>query len=103
MTPTANLLTGVTDAIDRVVIEDGQGEASIRRELPARDDGERADLDGRADLPPEPAESSPATYDAELAGTLTEIVWGALYLTPIGDLDGHQIVGVHRGTAHLGG
>jgi hypothetical protein len=28
-----------------------------------------------------PAE--PATYDAELAATLTEIVWGALYLVPI--------------------
>jgi hypothetical protein len=27
--------------------------------------------------------SNPATYDAELAGTLTEIVWGALYLKPM--------------------
>ncbi|MDT5233349.1 MAG: hypothetical protein QOI39_3849, partial [Mycobacterium sp.] len=25
----------------------------------------------------------PAAYDAELATTLTEIVWGALYLMPI--------------------
>jgi hypothetical protein len=24
--------------------------------------------------------SNPATYDAELASTLTEIVWGALYV-----------------------
>ncbi|MBV8177845.1 MAG: TetR/AcrR family transcriptional regulator, partial [Mycobacterium sp.] len=26
--------------------------------------------------------SNPPTYDAELAATLTEIVWGALYLVP---------------------
>jgi hypothetical protein len=26
---------------------------------------------------------TPATYDVELATTLTEIVWGALYLEPI--------------------
>jgi hypothetical protein len=27
--------------------------------------------------------NNPASYDAELATTLTEILWGALYLTPL--------------------
>lgn len=61
------------------VIEAGQADGSIRRDLPADTTAstltwmvERAcqqSLPGR-----------PASYDAELAQTLTQIVWGALYL-----------------------
>ncbi len=61
------------------VIEAGQNDGSIRRDLPADTTAstltwmvERAcqqNLPGRA-----------ASYDAELAQTLTQIVWGALYL-----------------------
>ena len=64
------------------VIEDGQADGSIRRGLPAATTAsvlswmvERA---CQQNLP-----TQPASYDVELAGTLTEIVWGALYLVPI--------------------
>lgn len=64
------------------VIEDGQADGTIRREL-------RADMTASAltwmvertcqqNLP-----ANPASYDAELATTLTQIVWGALNLEPV--------------------
>ncbi|MCV7259870.1 TetR/AcrR family transcriptional regulator [Mycobacterium shimoidei] len=75
------LLTGIAGRLTRV-IEDGQADGSIRRELPAAITAsaltwmvERA---CQQNLPP-----NPPSYDAELAEALTEIVWGALYLKPI--------------------
>lgn len=76
-----NLLTAVTGRMARV-IEQGQAEGSIRPELPAATTAgaltwmvERA---CQQELPVKPPE-----YDAELAGTLAQIVWGALYLEPV--------------------
>jgi len=61
----------------------GQDDGSIRRELPAATTAsaltwmvERA---CQQNLP-----NRPADYDAELATSLTEIAWGALYLAPTG-------------------
>ncbi|OBH90603.1 TetR/AcrR family transcriptional regulator [Mycobacterium sp. E2733] len=75
-----NLLTAVTGRMTRV-IEDGQADGSIRPELPAATTAnaltwmvERA---CQQNLPVNPPE-----YDSELAATLAEIVWGALYLKP---------------------
>lgn len=75
-----NLLTAVTGRMTRV-IEDGQADGSIRPELPAATTAsaltwmvERA---CQQNLP-----TASAGYDDELAATLAEIVWGALYLTP---------------------
>ncbi|OBH81636.1 TetR family transcriptional regulator [Mycobacterium scrofulaceum] len=75
-----NLLTAVAGRMTRV-IEDGQADGSIRPELPAATTAsaltwmvERA---CQQNLP-----TAPAGYDDELAATLAEIVWGALYLTP---------------------
>jgi AcrR family transcriptional regulator len=75
------LLTGISRRLTKI-IEDGHGDGSIRRELPAATTAsaltwmvERAcqqNLPGRT-----------AAYDAELATALTEIVWSALYLAPI--------------------
>jgi AcrR family transcriptional regulator len=74
------LLTGISGRLTQV-IEDGQADGSIRRELPAATTAsalswmvERACQQNLPDNPP--------GYDAELANTLTEIVWGALYLVP---------------------
>jgi hypothetical protein len=76
-----DLLTGISGQLTRV-IEDGQADGSIRPELAAITTAsaltwmvERA---CQQNLPKEPD-----SYDAELAATLAEIVWGALYLTPI--------------------
>jgi AcrR family transcriptional regulator len=76
-----DLLTGISGQLTRV-IEDGQADGSIRPELAAITTAsaltwmvERA---CQQNLPTEPD-----SYDAELAATLAEIVWGALYLTPI--------------------
>ena len=73
-----DLLTGISQQFTRV-IEDGQADGSIRRELPAATTAsaltwmvERA---CQQNLPVKPRD-----YDAELAATLAEIVWGALYL-----------------------
>src|ERR1700741_1284088 len=75
-----NLLTAITGRVARV-IEDGQADGSIRRELPAATAASAltwmVERTCQQNLP-----SNPPTYDAELAATLTEIVWGALYLTP---------------------
>ncbi len=76
-----NLLTAITGRVTRV-IEDGQADGSIRSELPAATTAsaltwmvERA---CQQNLP-----TSPASYDAELAEALAEIIWGALYLKPV--------------------
>ncbi|MGB9305796.1 MAG: TetR/AcrR family transcriptional regulator [Mycobacterium sp.] len=72
------LLTAISQRMARV-IEDGQADGSIRRELPAATTAstlvwmvERA---CQQNLP-----VNPPDYDAELATTLAEIIWGALYL-----------------------
>lgn len=76
-----NLLTAITGRMTRV-IEDGQADGSIRREISAATTAsaltwmvERA---CQQNLP-----NAPASYDAELAATLAEIIWGTLYLRPI--------------------
>jgi AcrR family transcriptional regulator len=76
-----DLLTGISGRLT-TVIRDGQADGSIRRELPAATTAsaltwmvERA---CQQNLP-----ANPPAYDAELATTLTEIVWGALYLASI--------------------
>jgi TetR/AcrR family transcriptional regulator, ethionamide resistance regulator len=73
-----DLLTAISQRMTRV-IEDGQSDGSIRRELPAATTAsaltwmvERA---CQQNLPVKPRD-----YDVELAATLAEIVWGALYL-----------------------
>jgi AcrR family transcriptional regulator len=76
-----NLLTAITARLTRV-IEDGQADGSIRDELPAATAASAltwmVERVCQQNLP-----NNPPTYDAELAATLTEIVWGALYLTPM--------------------
>ena len=79
-----DLLTAISQRLVRV-IEDGQADGSIRPELTALTTAgaltwmvERA---CQQNLP-----TKPPDYDAELAATLTEIVWGALYLKPMTDL-----------------
>jgi AcrR family transcriptional regulator len=74
------LLTAISQRMTRV-IEDGQADGSIRPELRAATTAsaltwmvERA---CHQNLPVKPRE-----YDAELAETLAEIAWGALYLKP---------------------
>ncbi len=76
-----DLLAGISARLTQV-IEDGQADGSIRPELPAATTAsvlswmvERA---CQQNLP-----TKPAGYDVELAITLTEIVWAALYLVPI--------------------
>jgi hypothetical protein len=74
------LLTGISGRLTQVIVE-GQADGSIRRELPAATTAsalswmvERA---CQQNLP-----NQPADYDAELATSLAEIAWGALYLAP---------------------
>jgi len=76
-----NLLTAISARLTRV-IEDGQADGNIRRELPAATTAsaltwmvERA---CQQNLP-----TAPASYGAELAATLAEIVWNTLYLKPM--------------------
>lgn len=76
-----DLLDGISARLAQV-IEDGQADGSIRPELPTATTAsvlswmvERA---CQQNLP-----TKPAGYDVELAITLTEIVWAALYLVPI--------------------
>src|SRR6201994_724279 len=76
-----NLLTVITGRLPRV-IEDGQADGAIRRELPAATTAsaltwmvERA---CHQNLP-----TAPPSYDAELAASMAEIIWGTLYLKPI--------------------
>ena len=75
-----DLLTAISARMTRV-IKDGQADASIRREIPAATTAsalvwmvERA---CQQNLP-----TKPRDYDSELADTLAEIIWGALYLKP---------------------
>lgn len=74
------LLAGIAGRAAQV-IEDGQDDGSIRRELPAATTAsaltwmvERACYQNLPNHGPD--------YDSELATALTEVVWGALYLTP---------------------
>ncbi|MEB3034869.1 TetR/AcrR family transcriptional regulator [[Mycobacterium] nativiensis] len=76
------LLTGISGRVAQV-IEDGQADGSIRRELPVEATAsaltwmvERA---CQQNLP-----NRDAGYNSELTTALTEIVWGALYLHPTG-------------------
>ena len=75
------LLTGISRRLTRV-IEDGQADGSIRAELPAATTASAlswmVERVCQQNLPHNPPE-----YDAELATSLTEIAWGALYLAPI--------------------
>ncbi len=73
-----DLLTAISERMARV-IEDGQADGSIRAELPAATTAsalvwmvERA---CQQNLPVKPRD-----YDGELAATLAEIIWGAMYL-----------------------
>lgn len=63
------------------MIDEGQADGSIRAQLPAETTASTltwmVERTCHQNLP-----SRPASYDAELADTLTEIVWGALYLRP---------------------
>lgn len=74
------LLTGISEQFTHV-IEAGQADGSIRPELaPLTTASALTWMVERAchqNLP-----TKPPDYDAELAATLTEIVWGALYLQP---------------------
>ncbi|MGV9802211.1 TetR/AcrR family transcriptional regulator [Mycobacterium sp. NPDC003449] len=74
------LLTAISGQLTRV-IEDGQADGSIRSGLPAATTASTltwmVERTCHQNLP-----SRPASYDAELAATLTEIVWAALYLEP---------------------
>jgi TetR/AcrR family transcriptional regulator, ethionamide resistance regulator len=76
-----DLLTAISERMTRV-IEDGQADGSIRAELPAATTAsalvwmvERA---CQQNLPVKPRD-----YDAELATTLAEIIWGAMYLKAV--------------------
>ncbi|KZS66579.1 TetR family transcriptional regulator [Mycobacterium kansasii] len=73
-----DLLTAISERLARV-IEDGQADGSIRAELPAATTADAltwmVERVCQQSLPAKPPE-----FDAELATTLTEIVWGALYL-----------------------
>ncbi|MCG7606186.1 MULTISPECIES: TetR/AcrR family transcriptional regulator [Mycobacterium] len=72
------LLAGIGDQLTRV-IEDGQADGSIRPQLPAAATASTltwmVERTCHQNLP-----SHPPSYDAELADTLTQIIWGALYL-----------------------
>lgn len=72
------LLVGIAAQLTRV-IEAGQDAGTIRAQLPAHTTASTltwmVERTCHQNLP-----SQPASYDAELARTLTEIVWGALYL-----------------------
>lgn len=72
------LLTGITDQLTEV-IEGGQADGSIRPQLPAATTASAltwmVERTCHQNLP-----SQPTSYDAELAATLTQIIWGALYL-----------------------
>jgi TetR/AcrR family transcriptional regulator, ethionamide resistance regulator len=73
-----DLLTAVTQRLVRV-IEDGQADGSIRRELPPTITASAltwmVERVCQQNLPAEPP-----GYGAELVATLAEIIWGTLYL-----------------------
>lgn len=72
------LLAGIADQLARVIV-DGQADGSIRPQLPAAATASTltwmVERTCQQNLP-----SNSASYDAELADTLTQIIWGALYL-----------------------
>lgn len=74
------LLTGISGQLAGV-IEAGQADGSIRAELPPETTASAltwmVERTCQQNLP-----SRPESYDPELATTLTEIVWSALYLQP---------------------
>ena len=73
-----DLMTAITQRLARV-IEDGQADGSIRRELPATTTASAltwmVERVCQQNLPAEPP-----GYDTELVAALAEIVWGTLYL-----------------------
>lgn len=75
------ILTGIAAQLTRV-IEGGQADGSIRRELPAATTASTltwmVERVCQQNLP-----ANPPPYDDELATVLTEIVWGALYLKSV--------------------
>jgi AcrR family transcriptional regulator len=72
------LLAGIAARLTRV-IEAGQAAGAIRTQLPAETTASTltwmVERTCHQNLP-----SQPGSYDADLARTLTEIIWGALYL-----------------------
>ncbi len=76
-----DLLNGISQQFTRV-IEDGQADGSIRHELPAATTASAltwmVERTCQQNLP-----AKPPDYDIELADTLAEIVWGALYLKAV--------------------
>jgi TetR/AcrR family transcriptional regulator, ethionamide resistance regulator len=72
------LLVGIATRLTRV-IEAGQAAGTIRTQLPPEATASTltwmVERTCHQNLP-----SQPSSYDAELARTLTEIIWGALYL-----------------------
>lgn len=76
-----DLLTAISAQLTRV-IEDGQADGAIRPQLPAASTASTltwmVERTCQQNLP-----SRPVSYDAELATTITEIVWAALYLTAL--------------------
>jgi TetR/AcrR family transcriptional regulator, ethionamide resistance regulator len=74
-----DLLTAISGRMTRV-IEDGQADGSIRSDLPAATTASAlvwmVERSCQQNLPRKPPD-----YDAELTATLTQIIWGALYLT----------------------
>ncbi|WP_029367314.1 TetR/AcrR family transcriptional regulator [Mycobacterium sp. UM_WWY] len=72
------LLVGIAAQLARV-IDAGQAAGTIRAQLPAQTTASTltwmVERTCHQNLP-----SRPASYDAELARTLTDIIWGALYL-----------------------
>jgi AcrR family transcriptional regulator len=72
------LLVGIATRLTRV-IESGQAAGTIRTQLPPEATASTltwmVERTCHQNLP-----SQPSSYDAELARTLTEIIWGALYL-----------------------
>jgi hypothetical protein len=76
-----NLLTAITGRLTRV-IEDGQADGAIRRELAAATTASAltwmVERTCQQNLP-----TASDSYDAELAATISEIVWNTLYLKPM--------------------
>lgn len=78
-----DLLDEVSDGFRSVIVE-GQKTGAIRRSLHPETTANAfvlmVERTCQQNLP-----SKPVSFDAELADTLTEIVWGALYLAPVPD------------------
>lgn len=74
------LLAEVSESFQAVIVE-GQNAGTIRRQLSPETTAHTLVLmverTCQQNLP-----SKPSSFDTELAAVLTEIVWGALYLTP---------------------